>query len=114
MRIRIRRYGARRLIGEKQFDYQRAGFFGTRAFCCHHHSIRREPTTGGRQNTFPRYFNHAGAAIAVRAIRMRIAMAQMRNVDFRALGRLPDRFAVTRLDFLPVKREADDPTHGVT
>jgi hypothetical protein len=45
---------------------------------------------------------------------MRIAMAQMRNVDFRALGRLPDRFAVTRLDFLPVKREADDPTHGVT
>jgi hypothetical protein len=55
------------------------------------------------QNALAFDLDHTSAAIAIRAIAMRIAMAQMRNGCSEALSDLPDGLARLRFDLMAIQ-----------
>ena len=99
------------LVSQQQVHHQRAGLFSACAISGDIHIGRWMAATGGCEHTLALDLDHAGAAIAIGAIAMRITVTQMRDRRSTTFGHLPDGLIGLRLDLLPVEQKANGFTH---
>src|SRR5437764_1700406 len=106
-RIGIVRCFARRLIGNQKLHHHFLRGDRARARRFHLHADARGALAGGRQHALALDLDHAGAAVAVRAIVWFRRMAKMGDFAALALCDLPDGFAVDGLDLFTIEFELD-------
>ena len=86
------------LIRGKHLEYQFAREPRTLAVGIHLHSRLRFSNTGSRQHPFAFNFDHAGPAVAIRAVARFGRIAKMRQLIVVSIGNLPNRFVRGGLD----------------
>ena len=112
MRRAVMRLLPLRLVRHQQLGHHRPRLHRAFRGGPDHHPLRGLADARGRQGALALDLDHAGAAVAVRAIARRRLVAEMRDHQPAAVGDLPDRQALRRVDLGPVKRETDGLGHG--
>ena len=103
MRLRV----AVGLVRDEQFEHHFPRRPGAVRRRLHLHAGRRRADAACGEHALALDLDHAGAAIAVRAVARLGRVAQMRDVGAVALRDLPDGLARARVHFLAVEREGD-------
>src|SRR3954454_18317914 len=106
-RIRIMRRFALRLVGDQKLHHHFLRGDGAGAGGFNFHADTRRALARGGEHALALDLDHAGAAIAVRAIIRFGRIAQMRDLAALPLCHLPDGLPGCRLDQLAVEFELD-------
>ena len=106
------RFLAGGLVGEQELDHHGARLDGALACRAHYHPLRGRTDARGGEHPLALDLDHAGAAVAVRAVAGRVLVAEMRDACALAARHLPDGLAGGGRDLAAVEREGDRLRHG--
>src|SRR5271167_5195393 len=104
--------GAVRLVADQQFEHHLARKTGTLAGGLNLHTGGRLADARSGEYPLALDLDHAGPAIAIRAIAGLRQPAEVRDLDALSVGDLPDRLTGLGLDLSPVEGKADRIGHG--
>src|SRR4029079_14078905 len=110
-RLVIRTLLSRTHVAHEKLENHFARFDSARGLRLHVHVRGRLTYARRREHSLAFHLDHAGAAIAIRAVSRQVDVTKMSGFEPLALGHVPDRFAGRRRYWFPVEDETDSLGH---